>query len=300
MKRILVTGATGFIGKHCIASRLSKSYEVHAITSRLTGEQKGDIYWHSCDLFDHTSTASLIKRLSCSHLLHLAWHVPPDQHWFSLDNIRWVEASLNLFRHFLEQGGKRIIGVGSCSEYDWSFHPKEGFSEKDPCKPATLYGTSKYALCCLLNSLYTSCGLSSAWARFFQVYGPYQKNRLVVDMISRLMKHEPVPCSLKEKLRDYLYVEDAVEALIRLVDSEVQGPINIASGLAVSIEEIFSTISKQLDSRGELQSGKVKSLTDEPICLVANISRLQQELGWQQKYSLFDGLNQTIRWWQTA
>ncbi len=100
-------------------------------------------------------------------------------------------------------------------------------------------------------------------------------------------------------MRDYLYAKDVADAFVALMASDVQGPINIASGRAVALKDIIYTIAAQLDGEDLIRLGAVPAASDEPPLLVADITRLSSEVGWRPQYDLGRGLGESIRWWKT-
>ena len=140
MKKILVTGASGFIGKHCLPLLVQRGFEVHG-TSTTTGFQSPGVQMHQVDLLDHQQVQRLLSIIRPSHLLHLAWIATPPIFWTSPENPKWVQASFSLMQRFIEQGGMRAVFSGSCAEYDWSYGTCS--EETTPLHPATLYGKSK-------------------------------------------------------------------------------------------------------------------------------------------------------------
>src|SRR3954452_23524389 len=131
--RVLVTGATGFIGHHLPELLSSRGFEV-ATVSRAGG----------VDLLEPGAPERVVAEVQPTHLLHLAWYAEPGKYWTSPENVRWVEASLALLRAFAAGGGRRAVLAGTCAEYDWA----HGFCSEGvtPLAPWTLYGPSKHAL----------------------------------------------------------------------------------------------------------------------------------------------------------
>ncbi len=122
MKKVLLTGATGFIGKHTIPFLLSEGFEVHAI-SRNAFPLPPEVHIHPVDLFDDHQTTKLLKQIKVTHLLHFAWYAVPGKFWSSEANLKWVASSLKLIQEFVENGGKRLVVSGTCAEYEWGLNP---------------------------------------------------------------------------------------------------------------------------------------------------------------------------------
>ena len=161
MKKVLVTGATGFVGRMALAPLVARGYEVHAVLHGPRVDAPG-VTWHEADLL---ASPELVRAIAPSHLLHLAWYAVPGKYWTSRENLRWVRASLALYDAFVAAGGTRVVMAGSSAEYDWSSgHCREGDT---PIAPATYYGQAKAALWNVIREDAKVAGVSCAWARFF-------------------------------------------------------------------------------------------------------------------------------------
>ncbi len=299
MKRVLLTGAGGFVGRHCLPELMARGYEVHAASRQPPADHDGDVTWHRIDLFDGRQVEDLMARLRPSHLLHLAWDTRPRLYWTSADNLRWVQASLSLIQSFIHHGGRRIVGVGTCAEYDWS----HGYccERVTPLAPATLYGRCKHALRLMAEAYAVQQNVSWAWGRLFFLYGPHeQPQRFVPSVIRALLQGEPALCTHGRQLRDFLFVADAASALAALLDSDLRGPINVASGQAIALKDLARTVANLLGRPELLRLGSLTPPAGDPPVLLANVSRLADELSWSPRISLSEGLDQTIAWWHNA
>ena len=295
-RRVLVTGGAGFIGRRCLPALLRNGYEVHAISRRPpVGGDK--LRWHRADLLEPGIARMLADEIRPSHLLHLGWCTEPGVYWRSTENWRWLDASINLVREFADAGGQRVVCGGSCAEYDWrSGVCVEGLT---PLRPASLYGQCKVALHDRLLEIAARNGLGLAWARIFFPYGPFEPAaRLVPSVIIGLLRRETVRCSAGTQLRDYIHVDDVAEALVTLLDREVCGPVNIASGEAVSIRHIVSTIAHILGDSERIEFGALPVRENDPPTLAADVRRLTLEAGWWPSLSLAAGLSNTVEWWR--
>lgn len=298
LKKILVTGASGFIGRHCLPFLQARGYEVHAVSSKATEtEGSASLTWHKADLLDANQVTRILAEVEPSHLLHLAWYGVPRKYWTSTENFRWVTASLNLLQSFTRNGGERIVVGGTCAEYDW--HNSHCSEYTTNLLPATVYGASKHALYMILNAYAREHKLSAAWGRLFFIYGPHEyPDRLIPSVIGSLLQNEAVPCSYGNQQRDFLYVADAAAALVSLLDSEVTGPVNIASGQAVALKTIVCKIAEKLGLADSVVLDAIPAAAGNPPLLVANVERLQKEVGWVPQLGLDRGLDLTIEWWK--
>jgi nucleoside-diphosphate-sugar epimerase len=300
MKKVLLTGASGFIGRHCLPLLLARGYEVHAVSSKHPQTEalsRTDVHWHQADLLDAAQSSDLLARVRPTHLLHLAWYAVPGKFWTSPENFRWVQASLSLFQEFAAGGGTRMVGAGTCAEYDWRYgYCSEGLT---PPGTATLYGTCKHSLQLMLDVFARQSNLSSAWGRVFFPYGPHEHpEKLVAYVIRSLLRAEPARCSHGEQLRDLLYVGDVAGAFVALLESEVTGAVNIGSGRPVALKEVIHRIGQRLQRPDLIRLGAIPpSIGDTPL-LVADVARLRDEVRWQPEYDLDEGLEQTISWWE--
>jgi nucleoside-diphosphate-sugar epimerase len=301
MKKVLITGASGSIGRHTIPLMIESGYEVHAVfhTTQPPIKHEPQLFWHKCNLLNPDQQKRLLTQVRPTHLLHFAWYSTPGKYWTSLENLRWVQASLELLINFVEQEGKRAVLAGTCAEYDWNY----GYCSEaiTPTQPATLYGSCKNSLRSILEHFSKQTGLSSAWGRIFFLYGPHEHpSRLVASVIHSLLKEEPALITHGNQIRDFLHVEDAASAFISLLQSEVQGPLNIASGQPVTLKEVVELIAEKIRRRELLKLGGILSPEGDPPLLLADTRRLEKEVGWKPKYNLDTGLDRTIQWWRVS
>jgi len=318
VKRILVTGASGFVGRNTLAPLCQRGFEVHgAVAPGETLDVLG-VVEHDVDLLKPHHVRCLFNDVTPSHLLHLAWCTEHGKYWEAFENLDWVAASLTLARAFHEHGGRRMVMAGSCAEYDWSAPkvtvkgtnspapPGEGMCETStciegvtPCNPATLYGISKHALHTLMSALNAQADISGAWARIFFLYGPSEDpRRLVASVIQSLLSGEPAECTRGEQVRDFLHVTDAGSALAALVDSDVEGPVNVASGNALPLRELINVLGEMLGRSDLIRLGAKSTPENDPPVLAADTRRLNREVGWEPSIDLETGLEATISWWR--
>ncbi len=253
-KRVLLTGARGFIGRRCLPILLERGYEVHGVTSRQAPAETRAVRWHTADLLDPAQVSALLQASRPTHLLHLAWVTTPGEYWTSAENNRWLAAGRDLIRAFAQQGGHRAVGAGTCAEYDWSGGHCDEASTL--LAPATLYGEAKHALSCVFEDAGRESGLTTAWGRIFLLYGPAEHPARLVPSVARaLLRGKPANCSGGTQVRDFLYVKDVAGAFAALLDSEVTGAVNIASGQPTAVRDVVLAIAAAIGRRELLRFG---------------------------------------------
>lgn len=293
MTRVLVTGAGGFIGRHALPVLLERGHQVDAVSRTVPPTATDGVRWHGCDLLDAAQADALLEAVRPTHLLHFAWYATPPDYWTSPENLAWVEAGVHLLRRFAALGGERAVLAGTCAEYDLT----HGYCSEQltPLRPGSVYGASKHAL----QTVTANAGISTAWGRIFFLYGPAEHpSRLVASVVRALLAGRPAPCSHGRQVRDFLHARDVASAFVALLDSQVVGPVNIASGVPVTIATVASTIGELIGRPDLVRLGAREAAPGEPPVVLADVRRLQEEVGWAARFSLASGLADTIDWWR--
>ena len=231
-----------------------------------------------------------------THLLHLAWFVVPGRLITAAENFDWVMSSLQLLQRFADLGGGRALMCGSAYEYDWRY----GYCSEEltPRGPTTVYGACKSALYEMASAMSEQRQLT-AWSRPFFLYGPREHpDRLVASVARKLLRDEPAPTSHGRQIRDYLHVQDVADALVAILTSDMVGPVNIGSGVPVTIGEVVQTVGRLIGREDLVQLGALAARANDAPMVVADPTRLRSELGWQPQFGLSDGLADTIAWWR--
>jgi UDP-glucuronate decarboxylase len=293
--KILVTGAAGFIGSHIARELVRRGHEVHALVRPQTdlwriADIESSLHMVRGDLLDPSFRLPSTVFDSC---LHLAWYVEPGKYLHSPLNKDWIEATLQLARNLKEAGCRRFVSAGTCFEYAPCDPPQ---SESTPTAPSTLYVQSKLELLQALPSV----GIDFAWVRFFYQYGPYEDpRRLMPVVINRLRQGQEAKLVTGDRIRDYLHIEDVASAVCAVAQSQLTGPVNIGSGVRVTVRDIALKIGELLNRVDLIKLGAFPDSPTEPMHLLADNSKLCEGTGWKPRYNLEDGLRQTIDWWKS-
>lgn len=301
MGTVLLTGATGFLGRQVLGCLLERGHEVHAVSSEPLPQEeaRARVHWHRADLLGSEAAGRLVPLVQPTDLVHCAWYSRPGLVWNSLENVRWVEASLRLLCAFGEAGGRRALLVGTCAEYEWA----HGFCSeaRTPLRPASLYGSSKDALRRVAEAAARPLDVSVVWARPFFLYGPHEHPDRLVPAISRsLLSCAPADCSEGWQLRDYLHVVDAARAIVSLLESGLTGPVNVGSGIPIRVRDVVAALGEAI-GRGELiRYGAIPTSPGEAPLVLADVARLRDELGWSPSIELAAGLEEVIDYWRCS
>jgi nucleoside-diphosphate-sugar epimerase len=296
---VLVTGAAGFVGLPLTERLSGDGQEVHALSAGAEHPLVPGVRWHRVDLADRPGVERLLERLAPERLVHLAWCTEHGRFWDAPENVLWVERSLHLLRTFIRYGGKRSVMAGTCAEYDWSNAPAPLVEATSAVAPATLYGAAKDALRRVASVYAGQEGVELAWGRVFFPYGPREApGRLVPSVTRSLLRGEPVATGSADRVRDFMYVEDVAEALAALLDSSVVGPVNVAYGVPVTVGEVVEGIAQLVGRRELIRNGALPARPGEPRVLLADVTRLRDEVGFRPRWALADGLAASVRWWR--
>ena len=293
MKRALVTGANGFIGRETLPDLVQRGFEVHTVV-RGDDEVGGEgIVRHRRDI-QAEDLEPLMRDVAPTHLLHLAWYAEPGRFWTAPENLDWVAATLRLVRSFARAGGRRFVGAGSCAEYDWSVaHLDE---RTTPVAPSTLYGEAKAATFRILEKAAPELGISFAWGRVFFPFGPYEKPaRLLTSLFDGIARGEPVEFSAGTQQREFMHVDDVAGAFAALLDSELSGPVNIARGEPISVRELVERAARLAGGEHLLRFGARPMQPGEPPIMSAATERLRDELQFTPRFTLDAGLQDMFR-----
>ena len=292
--KILVTGASGFIGSH-LCRRLSNcGAEVHGVSRKIPIKDERYLRWWQGDLADIQMVRNLLTSVKPEVIFHLASHVAGSR---SLELVLPTFSSnlmsvINLLTVATEIGCKRIILTGSLEEPDLCN------SETIPSSPyaAAKWASSAYAR--MFHALYQTPVII---ARLFMVYGPGQQdlNKLVPYEILSLLRKEVPKLSSGKREVDWIYVEDVVEGLIAIAQaSNGEGStVDLGSGSLVPVRTVVQIIAGMVDSEAVPDFGATPDRLMEQV-RVADTERTYSVIGWKPTTSLEKGLEATVVWYR--
>lgn len=295
--KIVVTGATSFIGKAFVDVALEKGWEIVAVVRRNSPKAKAfegvdNVSVAELNMDEYGKIAEAAGSFDC--LAHFAWDGTRGAQRMDKElQQKNYENSVALIKAAIDSGCKRILTAGSQAEYG----PQNGvITEQTECKPNTEYGVYKYKLFTTASELCEKAGVSYKEPRFFSLYGPgdFEKT-LIMSMIDNMRNNRR--CELTEcvQMWDFLYVKDAVRAVAALCELDCEdGAYNLGSGdvreLKAYVEELYSL----LNSSSELVYGAVPYPETGMVSITPSVRKTQTLLNWKAEYSFADGIGEII------
>lgn len=297
VKKVLITGGSGYIGKNVLEKLVNMNYEIHVV-SRYKSQKiyESSTYWHQVDLIESDDIQDLMSDIKPEFLIHLAWKVGSGLKHDLDENKIWLEKSKELIKCFYLNGGKKVLISGTCAEYDWNF--KFMREDETPLNPTNEYGKIKLDLYRFVHSYCTKNNLNWVWPRIFFSFGPHQKEgSLVPSIIKNLMAGEIVNTTEATQKFDYLYVEDIALAILFLLDNEYMGAINICSGQTIELKKIILSLADHFESRNMIRFGSIP-YPEDALKEILGDNSILRGLGWKPSYRIEDGLEKTINYFK--
>jgi UDP-glucuronate decarboxylase len=299
MKRVLVTGASGFIGQHVVALLAADpTIEVHTVTLPGVEGERGSEREHPCDLLDEAAVFALTSSVRPNSCIHLAWNAVAGGQLAGDANTTSLHATFALVRALGAAGCAHFTGVGTGFEYAEKRAP---LSETDPCAPLNLYAACKLAAATVIPHLAASYGMKTAWARLFFLYGPGEATtRLVPSVVQGLLHGEDVDVTAGEQWYDYSHVIDAARGLVALSKGQHQGIYNVASGQGMQLRTLIEAFASALGRTEQVRWGAKPYRPQEPMHVQANITKLRAATGFAPAVDLETGVRTTVEFWRAA
>jgi UDP-glucose 4-epimerase len=293
-QKILVTGASGFIGSHLCRRLYRDGAEVHAISRIQHASDNHGLYWWQVELAETEAIRQLVRTIKPDVVFHLASHVVGAR---DLDLVMPTFRSnllstVNLFIAVSEIGCRRIVLTGSLEEPEL---------ESVPAIPSSPYAAAKWAASAYARMFYALYQLPVVILRVFMVYGPAQRDvrKLIPYVILSLLRGEAPQLTSGERQVDWIYVEDVVEGLLAAARTpNVEGQtIDIGSGELVPIRTIVEHLVRLINPQMQPLFGALPGRPLEQI-RVANTANTAALMGWKPATSLEEGLKRTVHWYE--
>ena len=308
-KKILLTGATGFVGANLLRKLIDSKNDIHIIirnTSNLwrINDIIDKVNTHVCDLTNRESVEKLVLKIKPQIIFHLAVY---GGYQFQKESLKIINTNLigtiNLLDACCKIGFECFINTGSSSEYGIKDKP---MSENDLLEPINDYGIAKAAATLYCQVIGRREKLPIFTLRLFSPYGYHEgPTRLIPYLIISCLKNKELKIFTPDAVRDFIFIEDLIKAYFMIVENKegvLPGDIfNIGSGEQYTVKEIFEIIKKLTKytkkpqwEKMENDNRKIKNLK----IWIANISKSKKFLNWSPEYSIENGLEETIKWYR--
>jgi nucleoside-diphosphate-sugar epimerase len=283
-RRVLITGGSGFVGRQIVASLSALGAEPLAPRP---------------DLLEAESRRAAVAAARADTLIHAAWVTKHGAYWEAEENLGWVAATLDLVRAFAAAGGKRVVLVGTCAEYDWSRPAATPWRETRPTHPGSLYGAAKLAAWNVTAAFAAGAGLSAACARLFVPVGRHEAaGRLLPSMIASVLAGTELRVGPADLTRDLIDVRDAGEAIARLALSRCEGPVNIGTGRPLMLGDMVRQVAGGASHL--IRLGGRPPRPGEPLWMVADPTRLYRATGFVPRHELPETIADAFAYWRAA
>jgi len=291
--KILLTGATGFIGAAFLRRALCSGHAVAALVR--TDSLEGFALEHKNLKAIKGTVGSApwdeIKAFQPDTCVHCAWTTAPKVAYDSPEHLRFFEQSCVFLDRLMDFGIKQVIGLGTCIEYVIGNAPL--VEEQTPIGPVGPYAESKNMMRVWLEEASARRGFQLCWPRIFYVYGVGEDpTRLCTSLVRRFRRNESLVLKTPRSTKDYIYIEDVASALLLLLEKKFKGVVNLGTGAGVTILHLAETVAGLLGKRGLVQTEAVEGV--DPLGFVVADSTRLRSLGWQPKFDLERGLKTLI------
>src|SRR5579864_2359487 len=268
---ILLTGATGFVGRQVLRELIARNCRVRVVVRKGKQEQIGqsiaieriivtpDIWSEPAAWWSETCQG-------VDTVIHVAWYAEPGRYLHSPVNRDCLEGTLRLAQGASDAKVRRFVGIGTCFEYDLGVGR---LSVATPLRPATPYAEAKVEAFKALSQSLPRRSMEFAWCRLFYLYGEGEDERRLVPFLrGKLRAGEPAELTSGQQIRDYLDVRDAGRMIADAALGAAQGPINICSGIPITIRQLAEQIADEYGRRDLLCFGARPDNPADPACVI--------------------------------
>jgi len=303
--KILVTGGAGFIGSTLVRKLLDKEFQVSVLDDMSTGlsgnlPKNNDVKLFEGDVRDFDMVSNLIRKHP--YVLHLASHAFIPLSYEIPLQVAEVNAmgSINVLKACKDHKVKRLVHISSSEVYGPAQY--EPMDEKHPLQPYSTYSVAKAAADLWAQTFFYEHNLPVVILRPFNTYGPRETlPYFVPEMIRQCLKEPVIKVGNLETFRDFTYVEDTTEAMVKVLEAEdVDGQvINLGTNQTHKMSDVLSLIRKQIGVEGKtVVSDESRFRPRDVPKLISDNKKAKRLLGWRPKTSFEEGIQKTIQWYK--
>jgi len=267
----LLTGATGFVGRQVLRELAKRNCKVRIVVrdgkqDRVARSGAIEQVIATTDLWSESAAWWADTCQAVDTVIHVAWYAEPGQYLHSPKNLECLAGTIKLSQGASQAKVRRFVGVGTCFEYDLSVGH---LSIQTALRPSTPYAEAKVEAFKALSQSLPQAGIGFAWCRLFYLFGDGEDDRRLVPLLHNKLKGgEPVELTSGTQIRDYLDVRDAARMIVEAALGAVQGPVNICSGMPITIRQLAERIADEYGRRDLLRFGARPDSPTDPACVV--------------------------------
>jgi nucleoside-diphosphate-sugar epimerase len=305
-QKVLITGATGFVGSNLVRKLVRENYEVHVLTRNRSDRWRladiaGRINNHSADLLDSDRLKNTVEKIQPDIIFHLATmaiyggvHFPEKK---VIENNLF--GTINLINACDDIDYRCFINTGSSSEYGPKAHPMK---ESDVCEPVNVYGISKCASTCYATFAAKTKNKPIINLRLFSPFGPYDDSRrLMPYVIASALHGKELNLADRNAVRDYVYIDDVVDIYLKSINiaDAYRGEIfNVGRGESISVEYVVKKVLEITSSKSPVKWGTFSGRDYDCSRWEADIEKTSWCFNWKPKYNIEAGISEVVRWFE--
>jgi len=306
VKRVVVTGGTGFVGANLARRCLREGHEVHLLVRRghdpwRVEELRRDVTIHEADLADRARLAAVAAAIRPDWVFHLAVAGAYSWQTDAGEMVRTnVAGTINMVEAFAAAGFEAFVNAGTSSEYGPKDHAP---AEDEPVEPDSSYAVTKVCATLWCRHAARARGLRIPTLRLYSAYGPWEEpRRLVPALVVKGLRGGLPPLAGAATARDFVHVDDVAEAFLAAAAGRPDDPgavYNVGTGVQTTIEEAVARARDLLGIAAEPRWGTMPARSWDTTVWVADNRRIARELGWRPWVSFADGLARTVEWFRS-
>ena len=305
MKRVIVTGATGFVGANLARRLLRDGHEVHLLVRpnyqpwRIE-EIRSDVRLHELHLHDAEAVARVVSQIRPDWVFHLAVHgaYSWQTDWEQMVRTN-IQGTMSLVSACLKTGFEAFVNTGSSSEYGVKDHAP---TESEPLEPNSHYAVTKAAATLFCRHTAQSRQVHLPTLRLYSVFGPYEEpGRLLPALIMHGLQGELPPLADPNVARDFVYVDDVIEAylLAASVRTPEWGPIfNLGTGVQTTLRDAVEVTRRVLSIGEEPVWNATPNRSWDASIWVCDNRKIRAQLGWQPRRTFAEGFSLMVDWFR--
>ena len=307
MRKVVLTGGTGFVGANLARRLLRDGHEVHLLVQRgytrwRLEEIRRDLHVHEVALADETTLTRVLRRVRPEWIFHLAAH---GAYSWQTDVDRIVQTNLlgtiALVQAALRTGFEAFVNTGSSSEYGFKDHAP---AEDEWADPNSHYAVTKASATMFVRYTAVSRRVLMPTLRLYSVYGPYEDPmRLMPTVVLRGLDGAFPPLTRPDTARDYVHVDDVCEAYVLAATRRTQDPgavYNVGSGVQTTLRQVIEAARREFDIADEPVWGGMADRTWDTSVWVADPRRIKEGLDWHPSLDFAQGLHRMADWFRNS